>query len=57
VQLTAVGSRGLFTAEDFLAALKPRGHMIYPPTTLVEIENTHNRAGGVVFPQAPTRAR
>ena len=24
---------------------------IYPPTTLVEIENTHNRAGGVVFPQ------
>ena len=25
--------------------------MIYPPTTLVEIENTHNRAGGVVFPQ------
>src|SRR5262245_57302378 len=52
VQLSAVGRRGLFTAEDFLAALKPRGHMIYPPTTLVEIENTHNRAGGVVFPQA-----
>ncbi len=26
--------------------------MIYPPTTLVEIENTHNRSGGVVFPQA-----
>ena len=26
--------------------------MIYPPTSLVEIENTHNRMGGVIFPQA-----
>jgi threonine aldolase len=51
VQFTAVGEKGLFTAEDFIAAVKPRGHIIYPPTTLVEIENTHNRAGGVVFPQ------
>ena len=24
---------------------------MYPPTTLVEVENTHNRSGGVVFPQ------
>jgi threonine aldolase len=24
--------------------------MIYPPTTLVEVENTHNRAGGIVVP-------
>jgi threonine aldolase len=51
VQLTEIGARGVFTAEEFLAARKPRGHMIYPPTTLVEIENTHNRAGGVIFPQ------
>src|SRR5437879_930086 len=35
----------------FAAACKPRGHVIYPPTTLVEIENTHNRAGGIIFPQ------
>jgi len=34
-----------------MAALKPRDHVIYPPTTLVEIENTHNRAGGIVVPQ------
>ena len=33
------------------SAVKPRDHGIYPPTTLVEIENTHNRAGGVVFAQ------
>ena len=32
---------------ELVAACKPRGHVIYPPTTLVEIENTHNRAGGV----------
>jgi threonine aldolase len=50
VQFTAVGKQGRFTHEDFLAAVKPRGHIIYPPTTLVEIENTHNRAGGVIFP-------
>ena len=23
----------------------------YPPTPLLEIETTHNRAGGVIFPQ------
>jgi len=50
VQLSEVGERGLFTVDDMLAALKPRGHQFYPPTTLVEIENTHNRAGGIVFP-------
>ena len=51
VQFTEVGARGTFTAQEFAAACKPRGHVIYPPTTLVEIENTHNRAGGVIFPQ------
>jgi threonine aldolase len=52
VQCTEIGAAGLFTAEEFVAAIKPRGHMLYPATTLVEIENTHNRCGGVVFPQA-----
>jgi len=51
VQLTEIGAHGVFTAAEFLAAIKPRDHPIYPPTTLVEIENTHNRSGGVVFPQ------
>lgn len=51
VQFTEIGARGTFTADEFLAALKPRGHVIYPPTTLVEIENTHNRSGGVIFPR------
>jgi threonine aldolase len=52
VQFTEIGAGGVFSAEDFAAACKPRGHVIYPPTTLVEIENTHNRTGGVVFPQS-----
>ena len=51
VQFTEIGAGGVFTAAEFLAARKPRGHVTYPPTTLVEIENTHNRAGGVIFPQ------
>jgi len=51
VQLVEVGRGGLFSADEFLAAIKPRGLPVFPPTTLVEIENTHNRGGGVVFPQ------
>lgn len=51
VQLTEIGDRGLFRPEEFIAAIKPSGHGIFPPTTLVQIENTHNRMGGVIFPQ------
>ncbi len=51
VQFTEIGDAGLFDADALLAARKPQGHMLYPPTTLVAIENTHNRAGGIVFPQ------
>ena len=51
VQLVEVGQRGLFTQQDFEAAIKPSGLPVFPPTTLVQIENTHNRGGGVVFPQ------
>jgi threonine aldolase len=51
VQFTVVGRGGLFTAADLRAAFKPPGHIIFPPTTLVAVENTHNRGGGVVFPQ------
>lgn len=48
IQLTEIGSGGRFTAAEFLAARKPRGHMLLPPTSVVSVENTHNRAGGVV---------
>jgi threonine aldolase len=51
VQFTVVGRGGLFTAADLRAAYKPPDHIVFPPTTLVAVENTHNRGGGVVFPQ------
>jgi threonine aldolase len=56
VQFTVIGARGVFTRDEFLAAIKPRGHALYPATTLVEVENTHNRSGGVVFPQQEAAA-
>lgn len=56
VQFTEVGTGGRFSADEFLAARKPPGHMLYPPTTLVAVENTHNRAGGIVVPQAECAA-
>lgn len=52
VQFTEIGGGGRFTAREFIDAIKPRDHMLYPPTTLVEVENTHNRAGGIVVDQA-----
>jgi threonine aldolase len=51
VQIVEVGERGVFTREQFEAAIKPSGLPVFPTTTVVEIENTHNRSGGVVFPQ------
>jgi len=56
VQLTEVGTGGVFTAAEFLAAWKPRGHLTYPPTTLVCVENTHNRGGGVIVPERDQEA-
>ena len=51
VQFSVVGDdRGIFGAAELAAAIKPRGHQIYPPTTMVVVENTHNRAGGIAFP-------
>ncbi|MGH9877998.1 MAG: threonine aldolase family protein, partial [Nitrososphaerales archaeon] len=51
VQFTEIGNGGHFSVDEFLKAIKPRGHVVYAPTTLVEIENTHNRSGGTIFPQ------
>jgi threonine aldolase len=56
VQFTVVGRGGLFTTEDLRAAYKPAGHIVFPPTTLVAVENTHNRGGGVIFPQEDAAA-
>jgi threonine aldolase len=43
------GVRGIFTAADVEAALRPPDQH-YPPTKLVCLENTHNRGGGTIWP-------
>lgn len=55
IQFEQVGSGGLFCADDVATAIKPRAYYC-PNTTLVVVENTHNRAGGRVFPQADISA-
>src|SRR3990170_8079110 len=52
VQFTEIGTDGRFTADEFLAARNPRDHLLYPPTTLVEVEDTQNRKGGLVWDRA-----
>jgi threonine aldolase len=43
------GNRGVFTADDIEAALRPPDQH-FAPTRLVCVENTHNRGGGRVWP-------
>ncbi|WP_205648707.1 threonine aldolase family protein [Acuticoccus kandeliae] len=51
VQFRTIGDGGIFDGDAVRAAVHPRGHLVFPPTTLVVVENTHNRAGGIVVPQ------
>jgi len=50
VQFAIAGHGGLFSADEMEAAAKPVAYYT-PRTSLVCVENTHNRAGGRVFPQ------
>jgi len=43
------GERGLFTAAQVRAVLRPRNEH-FPRTKLVCVENTHNRGGGTIWP-------
>lgn len=49
VQAVVIGAGGLFGAHDIERAIKPSADW-YPRTALVAVENTHNRAGGRVWP-------
>jgi threonine aldolase len=55
VQFAVAGRGGLYTAEEIEAVVQPRVYWA-PRTSLVAIENTHNRAGGRVWPFAQARA-
>jgi threonine aldolase len=45
------GRRGVFTAAQLEAAIRPKGRH-YPRTRLVSVENTSNFGGGTIWPQA-----
>ena len=49
-------SQGRIDPADLEAAIRPRGNIHFPPTTLVCLENTHNRcSGGVLTPEDTAR--
>jgi threonine aldolase len=55
VQFSVAGSGGLFDVDELDRAVHP-AHDLLPRTRLVVLENTHNRAGGAIWPEARARA-
>ena len=56
VQARAIAAeRGLLDPGAVEAAIRPQGD-VYPRTRVVELENTHNRGGGAVYPLARVQA-
>ncbi len=55
VQFATAGSGGLFDAQELSRAVKPKADY-HPRSSLVCLENTHNRAGGRIFPQLVAEA-
>src|SRR5512133_2980648 len=52
---TIVAERGLLEPAAVEAAIRPEG-IPYPRTRVLELENTHNRGGGAVYPLERVRA-
>ena len=51
-RLVPNGHQGKIAPVELEAAIRPPGNIHFPPTTLVCLENTHNRcSGGVLTPQ------
>ncbi len=49
------GQRGVMTPKDIEGVLRPP-NIHFPPTSLICIENTHNRAGGTVWSPSQIKA-
>jgi len=50
VQLhTIIGDHGILEPKEIADAIRPDDHH-YAPTALIALENTHNRAGGIIYP-------
>jgi threonine aldolase len=47
--MTIQGRYGIMTADQIRSAIRSREYYM-PPTRLVCLENTHNRAGGTIYP-------
>jgi threonine aldolase len=52
---TVAAERGLLDPASVEAMIRPL-HDVYPRTRVVEVENTHNRGGGAVYPLERVRA-
>jgi threonine aldolase len=52
---TLSADRGLLAPRDVEAAIRPANEH-YPRTRVIELENTHNRGGGAVYPLEQVRA-
>jgi threonine aldolase len=55
VQFTVAGTGGFYTPDELEASVQPKVDWA-PRTSLVAVENTHNRAGGRVWPESLARA-
>jgi threonine aldolase len=55
VQFSVAGAGGLYTPDELEAAVQPKTDWA-PRTSLAAVENTHNRAGGRVWPESLARA-
>jgi len=52
---TLTGERGLITAAQIRGVLRPPAYYM-PVTKVIALENTHNAAGGTIFPLSEMRA-
>lgn len=48
--LTVEGKSGVFTPEQVEPYIRPASAYYMPRTKVIEVENTHNRAGGTIHP-------
>jgi threonine aldolase len=55
-RLVPNNAQGGINPEDVARAIRPKGNPHFPTTTMVCLENTHNRCSGMVMTPADTRA-
>ena len=56
VRLVPTDEHGRLDPDDVAVAIRPAGNLHFPPTTLLCLENTHNRCNGGVLTPADTEA-